>query len=330
MLAAGAGVGYEGCVSALLRSAQRRRIGVNGFDVGASISLSDEESRSTAAHYAAQSGTYATLRLLAQFHPPCVEKGNYNGETPLHHAAANGQEECIRVLTDELGVRRTVADKSGWIPLLYADYAHRRGAVLTLMAQDLQEQLGAMSAILDSHLSRAKVMKVLRMIATVPPFYDALNAYIRAHISLLSGPLSFLLTNSATHVVDFANRRSWLQHQLNDKHRWSLTQSMHSADFEPLAVVHSDAWGSFRRWVLRNGTTHLTGRPLSHHCSFRGMPARGPGVERDLLDRVAMEITRDEPRALVAMETTRTRSRRLTRRNFRNIRVFRGIPRRRL
>ena len=298
MLAAGAGVGYEGCVSALLRSAQRRRIGVNGFDVGASISLSDEESRSTAAHYAAQSGSYATLRLLAQFHPPCVEKGNYNGETPLHHAAANGQEECIRVLTDELGVRRTVADKSGWIPLLYADYAHRRGAVLTLMAQDLQEQLGAMNAILDSHLSRAKVMKVLRMIATVPPFYDALNAYIRAHIALLSGPLSFLLTNSTSHVVDFANRRCWLQHQLNDKHRWSLSQSMHSADFEPLAVAHSDAWGSFRRWVLRNGTTHLTGRPLSHHCSFRGMPARGPGVERDLLDRVAMEITRDEPRVL--------------------------------
>ena len=293
MLAAGAGVGYEGCVAALLRSAQRRRIGGNGFDVGASISLSDEESRSTAAHYAAQSGTYATLRLLAQYHPPCVEKGNYNGETPLHHAAANGQEECIRVLTDELGVRRTVADNSGWIPLLYADYAHRRGAVLTLMARDLQEQLGAMNAILDSHLSRAKVMKVLRLIATVPPFYDALNAYIRAHISLLSGPLSFLLTNSATHVVDFANRRSWLQHQLNDKHRWSLTQSMHSADFEPLEVVHSDAWGSFRRWVLRNGTTHLTGRPLSHHCSFLGMPARGPGVERDLLDRVAMEITRD-------------------------------------
>ena len=305
MLAAGAGPGYEGCVSALLRSAQRRRIRVNvektqrfqNFDVGASISLSDEESRSTAAHYAAQSGAYVALRLLAQFHPPSVEKGNYNGETPLHHAAANGQEECIRVLTDELGVPRTVADESGWIPLLYADYAHRRGAVLTLMARDLQEQLGAMHAILDSHLSRPKVMKVLRMIATVPPFYDALNAHIRAHISLLSGPLSFLLTNSrGSHVVDFANRRCWLQHQLNDRHRWSSTQSMHSADFEPLAVAHSDAWGSFRRWVLRNGPTHLTGAPLSHHCSFRGMPARGPGVERDLLDRIAMEITRDEGR----------------------------------
>lgn len=47
-----------------------------------------------------------------------------------------------------------------WIPLLYADYAHRRGAVLTLMAEDLQTQLGAMHAILDSRVSRSKVMKV--------------------------------------------------------------------------------------------------------------------------------------------------------------------------
>jgi len=130
------------------------------FDVAAAISLTDEESQSTAAHYAAQSGAYATLRLLATYHAPIVKKGNYNGETPLHHAAANGQEECIRVLTDELGCERTVSDKSGWIPLLYADYAHRRGAVLTLMAEDLQTQLGAMHAILDSRVSRSKVMKV--------------------------------------------------------------------------------------------------------------------------------------------------------------------------
>ena len=66
------------------------------FDVAAAISLTDEESQSTAAHYAAQSGAYATLRLLATYHAPCVKKGNYNGETPLHHAAANGQEE-VRV-----------------------------------------------------------------------------------------------------------------------------------------------------------------------------------------------------------------------------------------
>lgn len=66
------------------------------FDVAAAISLTDEESQSTAAHFAAQSGAYATLRLLATYHTPIVKKGNYNGETPLHHAAANGQEE-VRV-----------------------------------------------------------------------------------------------------------------------------------------------------------------------------------------------------------------------------------------
>ena len=72
------------------------------FDVAAAISLTDEESQSTAAHYAAQSGAYATLRLLATYHAPIVKKGNYNGETPLHHAAANGQEEVSFFLTTSI------------------------------------------------------------------------------------------------------------------------------------------------------------------------------------------------------------------------------------
>jgi hypothetical protein len=130
------------------------------------------------------------------------------------------------------------------------------------------------------------------MIATVPPFYDALNAHIRAHVALLSGPLAFLLRNNTSNVVDFANRRSWLADRLNEKHRYSASQSTHSADFEQLAVNHSNTWEHLRAWVLRNGHTHLTAAPLGDHCSFRGMPARGPGVERDILDRVAVEITR--------------------------------------
>ena len=131
------------------------------------------------------------------------------------------------------------------------------------------------------------------MIATVPPFYDALNAHIRAHVALLSGPLAFLLRNNTSNVVDFANRRSWLADRLHEKHRYSASQSTHSADFEQLAVTHSNTWEHLRAWVLRNGHTHLTAAPLGDHCSFRGMPARGPGVERDILDRVAVQITRD-------------------------------------
>ena len=130
------------------------------------------------------------------------------------------------------------------------------------------------------------------MIATVPPFYDALNAHIRAHVALLSGPLAFLLRNNTSNVVDFANRRSWLADRLHEKHRYSASQSTHSADFEQLAVTHTNTWEHLRAWVLRNGHTHLTAAPLGDHCSFRGMPARGPGVERDILDRVAVQITR--------------------------------------
>lgn len=307
MRAARAGPGWEGCLAALLWSVATRncrdsgnravvRGGGKDFTVAAAaaIALRDEEFEATAAHYAAGSGAVTSLRLLSDALPGCLRAVDITGATPLHHAAAHGQEECIRVMTDELGVSRTITDSQGWIPLLYADWGHRRGAVLTLMASHLQEQLAAMHAIIENQMSRPRVLKVLRMLATVPPFYDALNTYISKHIDLLSGPLCFLL--DGTTIVDFANRRTWLQQKLQELQR-VFNQHWRHGSIQGLRVRHSLPWGGFCRWAMRGGTALVTAVPLHYHMHFSGVMsvASGPGVEREFMDRIAANLMHDFP-----------------------------------
>ena len=127
------------------------------------------------------------------------------------------------------------------------------------------------------------------MLATVPPFYDALNAYIGKHIHLLSGPLSFLLRT--TTIVDFANRRTWLQRELETAHSWRALWAR--GDFVSLTMKHSSPWGGFVRWALRVGCGGMRAAPLHHHMHFAGVMsmASGPGVERALMDRIAANLT---------------------------------------
>jgi len=183
-----------------------------------------------------------------------------------------------------------VPDSKGWIPLMYANHAERKGAVLTLMASHLQEQLAAMHAIIEDTMSRPAVIRVFSMLATVPPFYDALNAYIGDHIHLLSGPLKFLLHR--TTMVDFANRRTWLQRELESAlgQRSIWTDVAHAS----LSVKHTSAWRGFCRWAMRLGPQAMTAAPLHHHMHFAGVMsmASGPGVEREFMDLVAANLTR--------------------------------------
>lgn len=319
MRAAGAGPGWEGCVAALLYSAAARggrgSVAVAGrgsaLDAAAAVAaLRDEESEASAAHYAAGSGAVASLRLLVSALPGCVRAVDAGGATPLHHAAAAGQDEAIRVLTDELGVSRSVADNNGWIPLLYADWSSRRESVLTLMAADLEDQLGAMQRIVDNPMSRPKVLRVLGMLATVPPFYDALNRFLADRVEILDGPLSFLLHRAK--VVDFANRRAWLRRKLRQSRgRVALDGRGHLTrgggyefaerfgydpygGFEPALVArHSSPWRDFRDWALDVGPEGLVETPLHLHARFAGTQsvASGPGVERELMDRIAADVT---------------------------------------
>ena len=318
MRAAGAGPGWEGCVAALLYSAAARgsrgSVAVAGrgsaLDAAAAVAaLRDEESEASAAHYAAGSGAVASLRLLVSALPGCVRAVDAGGATPLHHAAAAGQDEAIRVLTDELGVSRSVADTNGWIPLLYADWSSRRESVLTLMAADLEDQLGAMQRIVDNPMSRPKVLRVLGMLATVPPFYEALNRFLADRVEILDGPLSFLLHRAK--VVDFANRRAWLRRKLRQSRgRVTLDRRGRLArgggydvaerfgfdpreGYEPALVArHSSPWRDFRDWALDVGPEGLVETPLHLHARFAGTQsvASGPGVERELMDRIAADV----------------------------------------
>ena len=90
---------------------------------GTTAIIRDQETGSSAAHYAARAGAVASLRLLRAAHPGSVRALDAEGATPTHIAAAYGHAECVRVLVDELGGSRVATDARGWIPLMYADFA---------------------------------------------------------------------------------------------------------------------------------------------------------------------------------------------------------------
>ena len=213
MLAAGGGPGWEGCVAALLRSAAAfegdcisfgTALGVTMFDpndpkfakrvadslifkgASAAAIIRDEETTCNAAHYAAGTGAIASLRMLRAAHPGCVRSVDCNRRKALHHAAANGHAQCVRVLVDELGVSRVATDYRGWIPLMYSDFVSElgvglgaRSAALVLMERDLQPQLEALRNLAEDALSIPSLKRVVRSLAEVPECYEALNVFLR-------------------------------------------------------------------------------------------------------------------------------------------------------
>ncbi|MGI9543253.1 MAG: ankyrin repeat domain-containing protein [Cyclobacteriaceae bacterium] len=59
-------------------------------------------------------------------------------ETPLHRAAAFGNEEAIQLLLDA-GADKTVEDMNGDSPLAWASWHHRPGKILSLLTYDHHE-----------------------------------------------------------------------------------------------------------------------------------------------------------------------------------------------
>ena len=183
-------------------------------------------------------------------------------------------------MLNEMNVDRTIADSKGWIPLMYADFAGNRDMVLALLRVHLGAQLEAMHVVMNDHGSRPKVIGVLKTLATVPPFYDALNAYIANHLTLLDGALAFLMRR--TTIVNFANRRDWLRLKLDeitrgiDRNRFF--GHARSGVIRGFTAKHSDPWNSFTRWVWRYGVEAVKRSPLCYHLRFVGQPAGGAGV----------------------------------------------------
>ena len=306
MRACAAGPGWEGCVAALLWSAGARgRSRPEGFQGAAAscVAVKESSASESAPHHAARTGAAASLRLLLAALPGAVRAADVGGATPLHHAASAGEAGAIETLVADAGASRCARDDKGWIPLLYADWSEKREAVLVLMSENLQEQLGAMHDIMDSEISRPRVLKALRMLATVPPFYDALNEFVSTRIGLLSGSLSFLLHRRAK-VVNFANRRAWLERRIEEHvnrhyayHRGAWVEE--DLYGKSLVASHRAPWRDFRRWCVDAGPARLARQPLMYHFRFAGAHAMGmgQGVERELMERLAADVTGAAARA---------------------------------
>ena len=177
---------------------------------GTTAIIRDQETGSSAAHYAARAGAVASLRLLRAAHPGSVRALDAEGATPTHIAAAYGHAECVRVLVDELGGSRVATDARGWIPLMYADFASDfhsergnggwsgRSAALVLMQGDLLAQLRSLRVLSEDAMSIPCVKRVVTSLAENPACYEALNAFLRSDPRLLDpgAPLEFLLSLS--------------------------------------------------------------------------------------------------------------------------------------
>jgi ankyrin repeat protein len=83
------------------------------------------------AHVAARAGDLATLEALLSQDPDVVNAVDENGRTPLHMAAATGQEEAVRLLLQR-GADVNAADAAGMSAVDFAFFAERASGTARL------------------------------------------------------------------------------------------------------------------------------------------------------------------------------------------------------
>uniref|UniRef100_S4REG5 Ankyrin repeat domain 55 n=1 Tax=Petromyzon marinus TaxID=7757 RepID=S4REG5_PETMA len=106
--------------------------------LGPSVVNYDDENGKTCVHVAAAAGHAAIIALLARV-PECnLQALDVDDRTPLHWAAAAGQESCVEVLL-ALGVDPSPSDISENTPLSYAVHCNHSGCVKLLSTQPRAE-----------------------------------------------------------------------------------------------------------------------------------------------------------------------------------------------
>ena len=284
MIAAGAGEGWEPVVWELLQDARRTNAS------RAVIRMHDPVEGCTAMHIAAGVGGVATLRMLIDEVPSLVDMQDFGGSTPLHHASAEGRTESIKLLL-ERGANRLAADRSGWIPLLYANFHSEREAVMHLLRVNAVEQLESMLQCAtkdDSNegTSRTQVQKVFELLATIPKYYDTINVCIETmkNISLTKSLVEMLRTVGGMTILSATNRLGLLQLEISG----AVNRSYPKAVF--LQVSVDDPWSDVLA-VRRKGPSLLRdGVYLSSKDVTGKEVAAGPGVTREIFATIAKQL----------------------------------------
>jgi E3 ubiquitin-protein ligase HUWE1 len=302
MIAASAGPEWESCVEALLRDA--RTYGKRAVRIA--IRCQDPQEGCSAVHIAAVTGNVICLEKFLKEDPSCWEVKDYNDSTPLHWASMEGRHETIRVLL-ETGANRLAIDKTGWIPLLYANFHEKSEAVLYLLEKRVSEQLQTMFTAVaseDDGKSKLQVQKVLNLLATKPAYYDAINNCIRRDMSLLGPVVSMLRECGAITIIDLANRVSLLRNTCLDE--YGLRNVPLSENF---TLSAQDAWHDFFVNVWSVSPKILKNRRLSWGLRQpSGDVSKGPGPTREAFSLMANELCDGNraDRQLFAQDDART------------------------
>mmetsp|Transcript_22540 Transcript_22540/g.73244 ORF Transcript_22540/g.73244 Transcript_22540/m.73244 type:complete len:1071 (-) Transcript_22540:136-3348(-) len=270
----------------------------------AAVLHADDEG-ATSAHWAAEAGEEKTIALLAAVAPAVIRRKDLCGASPLHTACSEGRAACVRQLL-ALGANPTQVDNQGWPPILYAIFADHRECAAALLDHAAERQLLALNTLLTADGgSRIQALKVLKFLAEVPAYYDALNGFLSENLALLGSNLAFLLERPG--LLSFRNRRAWAQRELTPKSPFSSFNigvdnpynffpqmgSSFAPPRSPLVVRSGDeVFQDFVTWVEGEGGTDALRTPLWHHLRFvESSFSSGPGVEREFMGLCARAMT---------------------------------------
>ena len=276
MIAVSAGDGWENCVAELLGDIKR----FGPEKTRAVLLIKELRNGCTAMHLAASSGAVKSLQLFISECASSVNAQDYESATPLHYASMVGKTEAVQLLLRH-DADRLARDKSGWIPLLYANFHSERDAVLELLRTQVVDQIRMMVDIArgESEKNVSQVRAVFELLATIPEYYDSINQCVARNRSTGFTIIDMLRASNIMSILDYPNRLAML------RTNYPLPTLK---DFTKIRVTkQGDVWNSLTRQYYSDETL-LLARDVS--CSYDAYQSHGPGVDRDVFTSIAKEL----------------------------------------
>jgi ankyrin repeat protein len=198
------------------------------------------------------------------------------GTTPLHVAAAGGSPAhaaCIQALSSLLKpaeITESLCDNQGWPPLLYALFSESLDTVRECIRLDTQlndptwgegPQLIFSLQLAKRNEAMERLEKLLRLLLTVPEFFDYINNFLRKDISRLSGPLSFILTTipGGHRLLSIDNKVAYLHYRAT-----AHTRALNQAATVKVVVPRIDTGDRSQSIKWLEGMTCITDSNVYH------------------------------------------------------------------
>jgi len=277
MIAASAGDGWETCVAELVEDIKR----YGPEKTRAVLQIQEPKNGYTAIHLAASSGAVESLQIFISECEATVHATDHELATPLHYASMVGKTEAVRLLLEN-GANRLAQDRSGWIPLLYANFHSERDAVIELLRSEVIYQIEKMMiAARDSGESEktvSQVRAVFELLATIPQYYDSINICIARDHSTVFPMIEMLKASNIMSILDMNNRLEMAR----TNYRLPVARN---CSF--IRVNKDDLWRSLVQ-RYKSDTAMFLARDVT--CSYDAYTAYGLGVTRDVFTSIAKEL----------------------------------------